>query len=590
MTAAPPIIIASLFPNVRFSVPAFDRFVVPENFRIDQSSVSREAMLDSFVSTPSRYLLELVRRTRTSCANAPWILVFNPLLRPPEFLLRLTLAAAQKATRAAVFGSSNGLPVAYLLPPETLSDLRYLLLLSCADADLDQRLLAMILNTAVTSVNLDFPAPLIVPNGFLVGDYLKPMKWCAEHAIGVMARARSSSTDADVAGRSTAGPCFTAYFPHHAGDVLFMALAARDFAKPLYDEIAIHEDYAAIARRAGMALSILPLHGPVPNRGSYRSEDCLHFMDLAPHLPTDRFYVYCRTTRNYNFTDFHFIDHFRFCLGEALTRPEQLSNGIPRHTERPPAPGRRKVLLHCSAGWPLKVYPLTAQIHLTTQLRQLNVGVVTLDATSPADGCTNVRFTDLAALENLLATVDLVIGMDSFPAHFAAYVLGIPTIYLFSSTHPVNSSPRLSGDHRILQGGETCCPCLGWDRCFRYRTSDCRNFAPPAQVAEIVGHMLDLAPHRYALPVLPALPPLPSTKCPSAFSAKNPRPLAIKPGFLEQRRIRIRRPLSRLTITVFSSLALVGEFVLSVRREGVAKALALTAAFLRRRLAGTHDR
>lgn len=590
MTAAPPIIVASLFPNIRFSVPAFDRFVVPESFRIDQSSVSREAMLDSFVSTPSRYLFELVRRTRTGCADAPWILVFNPLLRPPEFLLRLTLAAAQKATQAAVFGSANGLPVAYLLPPETLPDLRYLLLLSCADADLDQRLLAMILNTAVTSVNLDFPAPVIVPNGFLVGDYLKPTKWCAEHAIRVMARARSRGTDANVAGRGTAGPCFTAFFPHHAGDVLFMALAARDFAKPLYDEIAIHEDYAVIARRAGMALPILPLRGPIPHRGGYRREDCLHFMDIAPDLPTDRFYVYCRTTRNYNFTDFHFIDHFRFCLGEAITHPEQLSNGIPRNTKRRPSPGRNRVLLHCNAGWPLKVYPLAAQMQLTTQLRQLNVEVVTLDATSPAEGCTNVRFTDLAALENLLATVDLVIGMDSFPAHFAAYLLGIPTIYLFSSTHPVNSSPWLSGDHRILQGGETCCPCLGWDRCFRYRTSDCRNFSPPAQVAAMVRHMLDLASHQYASPVPPALPPLPSTKCPSAFSAKNPRPLAIKPGFLEQRRIRIRRPLSCLTITVFSSLALVREFVLSVRREGLAKALALTAAFLRRRLAGTHDR
>lgn len=581
------IAVVGIFPHLAFAVPEFEDFVIAGNYAITQDSPSDLGLVDSFVSTPSRYLLEVVRRVAATGTGTTAILVFNPLLRPPAFLVRMVMSAATGAPIDTVFRCSNGYPVAYLLDWRQMADFRHLLLLSCSAAELDRHLLETAFGRRFGLMDLAFPAPVSLTNGFLFGDYRKPMEWCAAHAIKVLQqwqasrRAEDGGSEADGMQR----PRLAAFFTHHAGDMLFMSIAANRATAPLYDEIVIHEDYVPIARKLIRSMPILPAKGPVPFRGSYRREDCRHFLDVAPTLPPDRLYVYCRTTRNYNFTNFHYVDHFRFCLGEPLTARDQLHNGVPAFAApRPagyPVPAGTTVLLHFDAGWPLKVYPRENQITLARLLAEQGLKVVVLDAPGPTEACETVRFSGLPALDSLLDEVAVVVGMDSFPAHYAAQVRAIPTIHLFSSTHPVHSGTGAAAPHLMLQNGERCCPCLGWDRCVRYGGRNCRNFSQPETVADHVMALLGKAAG--PAKALPPLPPPPSDKCPAQFAGRHRKTIMLAADYLDPHRIRRLLPFMRAALIPGTILTLVEEFVQAVRHEGPRKAIFLTLAFIRRR-------
>lgn len=575
------IAIAAAFPHLALASGDSGRFVIPGTFSITQDSPSDLDIADSFVSTPSRYLLELARRVASHTAEAfDLVLVFNPLLRPSRFLVRLVLAAAASASGEAVFSSSNGYPVAYLLDRRR-SHSRYLLLLSCSSATLDSELLAVAFRGRFPMLDVGFPVSTAISNGFLTGPYCKPMEWCAAHAVRVL---REWAENGD---RGSEAPPVVAFFPHHAGDVLLMSLAALQVREPLFDQIVIHRDYLPIAVDVELPITLLPLDGPVPFRGDYRREDCYHFFDVAPSLPPDRLYVYCRTTRNYNFTNFHYVDHFRFCLGDSLRRPDDLSNGVPAGGKRVPLHGeaarQATVLLHFDAGWPLKVYPRSRQEELVNALVGLGLQAIVLDAKTELARARMVRFGSLQAFNRLLDEVDVVVGMDSFPAHYAAQIRGIPTIHLFSSTHPVHSGTASTPPHRMLQNGERCCPCLGWDRCVRYGGTECRNFSPPHVVAQAVRDMLreghptdDLTSSR--------VPPPPAEKCPAQFRKRQRRPIKLTEAYLGRRNIRLWLPLMQATAALAAMYGLAGEFAQAVRHQGLRVALHLTVAFVRRHL------
>ncbi len=582
--AGNPITVVGAFPHLDIAPSQVAQFLIQPSFRISQEHLGQREMLDSFVATPSRYVFEMVRRTLEAPGDSRRILIFNPLLRLSPFLIRLTLASvAQSSHGDAVVRSSNGLPLAYLLTLEPAEDYRHLLLLSCSNPELDRKLLAALYFRDVALIAVHFPCLTAISNGFLPGPYWRPMEWCAQNALDVLREVGGEPT-APVANRRALRDAvrMSAFFTHHAGDALFMGIAVGMTERPLFDEILINKAYFPIVRDNPGKITFATTDGPIPFRGEYRKEDCHHFLDMVPRLAKGVFHVYCRGTRNYNFTNFHYIDHFRFCLGESLTDDGQLHRGLAGASV---SPARSKadepptILLHFDAGWPLKVYPRTFQLELATLLRKQGFRLIALDAHDPLPEVESLRFGTLEEFDTLLDRVDVVIGMDSFPAHYAAQARAIKTIHLFSSTHPVHSWAGDSANHRALHNGASCCPCLGWDKCVRHGGSVCRNFALPAAVVRGVAEVLSGLPH--ASPMLDRLP-MPSSKCPRQFRRGRGKTLVFGERDLSATRLQLMRPFWYLALIPYVVAILVGEFATALRHEGPRKALYLTHAFVRR--------
>ena len=581
------ITVAGAFSHLNIAPSHAGPFAIQPGFRVSQDRVGDYELLDSFVATPSRYVLEMLRRTRQNQRDVRRILVFNPLLRLSTYLIRYTLArVAQSAATDVVVRSSNQLPLAYLLTLDPTDDYRHLLLLSCSDPELDRQLLAALYCTQITTVEVPFPCHTVVGNGFLPGPYLRPMEWCANNAIAVLQAAQAVAPDAD---RREVRDAIrlSAFFTHHAGDALFMGIAARQTAQPLYDDLLIHETYCPIVGDIAGKIRVSSVSGPVPFRGDYRKEDCYHFIDMAPNLPKGVFHVYCRTTRNYNFTNFHYIDHFRFCLGEPLVDESQLHRGQVAEasdSDKVPRPGPARLLLHFDAGWPLKIYPQALQVELVKRLQGSGYQVTVLDAKDSLPGVNSRRFGTLEAFDELLDDIDVLIGMDSFPAHYAAQAKHIKTIHLFSSTHPVHSWAGDSGRHRALHNGAICCPCLGWDTCIRHGGPDCRNFAAPVKVVSALAELLAATP---LLPIKPYPIVQPATRCPRQYQRPTGKAIHFQTAHLVTTRLRVERPFWYVAIIPGAVRLLVAEFVNTLRHEGLRKAVYLTQAFLYRHLSQT---
>lgn len=576
--------VVGAFPHLDIGPARVAQFLIRPGFRISQEHVGQREMLDSFVATPSRYVFEMLRRTRETLDGSRRVLIFNPLLRLSTFMIRLTLAGVARSRHGdAVVRSSNGLPLAYLLTLEPAEDYRHLLLLSCSNPELDRKLLAALYFRDVALIAVHFPCLTAISNGFLPGPYWRPMEWCAQNALDVLREVGADPT-APVANRRASRDAvrMSAFFTHHAGDALFMGIAASMTERPLFDEILINKAYFPIVRDNPGKITFATTDGPIPFRGEYRKEDCHHFLDMVPRLARGVFHVYCRGTRNYNFTNFHYIDHFRFCLGASLTDDSQLHRGLAIasvHAARSRGDEPPTILLHFDAGWPLKVYPRSFQLELVTLLREQGFQLIALDAHDPLPEVESLRFGTLEEFNALLDRVDLVIGMDSFPAHYAAQARAIKTLHLFSSTHPVHSWAGDSAHHRALHNGASCCPCLGWDKCVRHGGSVCRNFAPPAAVLRGVAELLASQP--LAPPTLDSLP-MPATKCPRQFRRGAGKAVVFGERDLSAIRLRLMRPFWYLALIPNVVAILVGEFVTAVRHEGPRKALYLTHAFLRR--------
>ncbi len=538
-------------------------------------------MPDSFVSSPGRYLVEMLARAGQQLSSVQRVLVFNPRFRLTEFSVRACLAHAKEYSgNAAILSARRDVPMAYLLDATHTRCRRLLLLLSCSSTSIDQAFLAAALFTSVDQLELGLPLLDSMTDGFLPAAYRRPMEWCARHATKVL-QTSCGTADTPLAERAAARDALLikAFFTHHAGDVLFMAIASRDAGSPYYDEIIVHDNYLPIARRFNGETAFSSIRCPVPFRGDYHKEDCEHFMDVAKTLPGTALYAYCRTTRNYNFTDFHYIDHFRFCLGIMPSGVVHAAAAV-RAVKQKPSPSL-SALLHFDAGWPLKIYPSADQKELVALLLGLGFRVTTLDAKIPITGAESVRFNTLDAFDDLLASFDVLVGMDSFPAHYAALTRKCRTVHLFSSTHPVHSACNIGANHISLQRGEVCCPCLGWDKCIRYGGTNCHNFSSPETIVASIQQMLTGESSVRDQ----ALPPPPSSKCPRHFNTPqlSASPIPIRPMSLGT--VRILSPWQWILALPRLALMLGREFFITLRRDGIRKASYLSFAFLRRHLA-----
>lgn len=440
---------------------------------------------DSFVSTPSRYLYEMLSRIKARY-TPKWYLIFNPLIIHDKCVVELVVNRVLDDIQPGIFFSANKVPLAYLLSGEMGVDSRCLLLLSCSNLDLDHELINLIFSDTRANLQL-IPVyqQISILNGFVGGGYQKPNEWCTRNAIKLLIE---MGLEDRVDFLKTIK--LVSYFSHHAGDVLFMARATV-LASPIYSAIVIHKSYVSIFKELNKDMEVIEIDGPIPFRNGYNKEDCDHFLEIAQDLPLGRFYIYCRVSRNYNFTCTHLIDHFVFCLGNTVNSINA-ANQIPDFQLKKGddiKKNKKKVMVHLDAGWPLKTPNVFYQEDLIKELCK-RYEVVTLDSRYISNDARNLKFTSLSSLRAEIESCDLFIGMDSFPAHYAAWVMCKKTLHIFACTHPAHSNAGEGVNHAFLIKGETCVPCLGYDECPKYHNDYCANMPEVSQVVTVACDIL----------------------------------------------------------------------------------------------------
>ncbi|HYD82309.1 MAG TPA: hypothetical protein VEC06_21090 [Paucimonas sp.] len=462
------------------------------NFRISTGPISFLNIIDSGFGTPARYLMSLFNRLLKSefGSTASPKLLFNPLFELDHATILIVLERAGRNAGQAlptIFCDGDGYPLAYLLPASlTFSDAKYLSLLSTVDAVLDQTSLNGFFGWKTSiecmpkvGVNMAFL------HRFQSGPCLDIYRWVARAAVDAM-RAHSG-----IGERKNSRLPFSVIMPHHAGDLLFLSLASQRLDTH-FSTVVANRAYAEIVKNNAKGLNILQLELPPLNRDGARIPEWKYFEAIQKMLPCDRLYYYARPTRDYDTSSFHLIDQFAFALGNEYYSGDELLIRSSRSSDaRILAAGETfNVLLHFDSGWPLKMYPPAYQKELVELLSKHGYRITALDGQHELP-CPNVAFRSYRDFTELLRTQHILVGMDSFPAHYAAHVSGLPTICLFSSTRPENSNAPRAMHYRHLERGLECRPCRAVEKCPLNGRAACNNFVAPAVVAQEVENMLN---------------------------------------------------------------------------------------------------
>ena len=413
------------------------------------------------------------------------VAILNPLVdgSPSEVgLVVSTLATVGLQDRILVIGDTSGFPVAYQFPHGVAAKQSvFLSLLSTLNAAIDARLLQALFGEPVAVLPLPVSYPVAEGrHEFYMGPWSQQVYcWTALRAVEEIGRAGP--------GRRDLVP-FAAVMPFHAGDVLFLALAARRGTTP-FRSIVVDRRYCDVLEEVAPDLERIEVDLSSRVRNGGLEWDTVLFEAIESNLPQGYFYVYFRPSRLYDLFPVHLIDQYAFALGSYRLGHNAHEDALApsRGLEKCP----RRVLLHFDAGWSMKVYPESLQHELIATLCESGFAVTVLARREECnDGVVRyVRFHGLQDLRALLLDHAILVGMDSFPAHYAAYALGVPTVCLFASTHPSNSDAAQSPRYRAMQRGIDCCPCGGVTRCPRYGGEQCRNFVAPTEVAAVVREM-----------------------------------------------------------------------------------------------------
>lgn len=279
---------------------------------------------------------------------------------------------------------------------------------------------------------------------------------------------------------------------------MLLAVQAIEACGQGIDGIVVHSAYADVAKAAGGKLPITEVRGPLPARGDISSqlhplnEEILYFEQVvAPAMPQDASFVFLRPSRGYIQAEYTLAaqvaytvgkrgDELRYPRGFTMEAPD--SETIRANRGCLPRVTGRRVLLHFDGGWPLKVYPPEWQRELIDGLRSIGFNPAVLGASFP--DVPSHQFTNLAALDTLLSEHDLLIGMDSFPCHYASQRASMPTLCLFASTRMENLA-HAAPNYMAAEQGLYCSPCGSREICPRFGGTACLNFVPPATVTEL---------------------------------------------------------------------------------------------------------
>lgn len=476
------------------------------SFSLSPDETSFYKLFDSSFSTPARYVQEMYYRL--VCAGEPDKeapkFIFNPLFSIDKQVLILALSVLAKselANEITLLVDRDGLVLGYYFPPWlTVTDARFLVLLSTVRSDCDSKLLAQLFSVNVRTVYIKaLSLEYASSNGFARGSHQRVYEWVANHALAVLEKVGAKSGAVEARQRRDSIP-FHAFMPHHAGDVLFFTLAWKRSQTDI-SAIATNKVYEEIARDNAPGLDVSPLAAPVANRDEeFRrgriTPDVEYLETVAGQLEESVFYCYYRSSRDYNLTQRHLIDHFAFAMGAHFCNVGDTfltKDVMPSPALMPPVGDRKRVLLHFDGGWPMKVYPKSLQERLIDLLFARGYEITLLVAESYTHPkCKVITFEGYAAFKSMLRENSLMVGMDSFPCHYAAHILGLPTICLFSSTRPGNSDAIQSEYYMAMERGMTCRPCYAVATCPLYGGDQCRNFVEPMEVALAVDAMLSV--------------------------------------------------------------------------------------------------
>lgn len=496
------------------------RFVLDDSFRarfslltftISLDSVSFVEMFHSAFASPARYVMELFRRLTMleERQDGESCFLINPLFEmTPDLLQRLLSAMVQPEEFAGptVVADSTNKPLGYFLPAAICrEDDHYLSLLSAVNARLDQKLLNVLFCGSGSILALDWSACHIVGNRFPPNpDLWLIYEWSAKQALSLLSRLCHPTASAmPPATRENFSPLalrdsirFCAIMPHHAGDVLFYALAAR-YTDSHIIKIVVNRRYTNIIDDVLPGYQMVTIDHLPPYRDGTGILQCDedYFLDYSSVLAPFSFYYYCRQSRDYNMSNFHLIDQFAFALGQSFLSSEELVTAtkpfppVYRTSDEPPP---FRILLHFDAGWGLKIYPQPYQDQLIEELLAAGALITILGIEDRDFGhYRSVKFKGLDWMKEMFSNHHLLVGSDSFPSHYAAHVFGLPTICLFGPTKPVNSDARPSISYKALERGLRCRPCGELESCLETRKKQfCHNFVPPAQLKEEIFLML----------------------------------------------------------------------------------------------------
>lgn len=533
----------------------------------DPSGLSFEAMPDSAYATPARYLHELSRRLRER-HPAGRITLINPLY-DLDIIRFLKVVALLKTDCPAggnyIIADATDRPLAYIFDsPATPFALS---LVSTINARLDSDLISRLLGEPMQLVTAKWRLGVATRySRFYSVANFKIYSWLTQHAL---AHFRSSDPSSKA---------ITAIMPYHAGDAFFFALAAT-WTESYIKGVVICKDYADVIRQHAPELLIVPIDmPPLSCAGGKISEEDYFLHHIEAVLPEKNLYAYLRPSGDYNRTSFHLIDHFAFALGASPRCADDLiwsRSHPPRKIPQSPA----RVLLHFDAGWPMKIYPEDAQKQIIDLLLAEGCRVTVLARVdSQYAGYRSVAFHSYSGLLDLITDHDIVVGMDSFPAHLAAHSIGVPTICLFSSTRPENSNAPPSPYYAYMEKGLPCRPCHAKTRCPVYGGDKCRNFVSPEDVASKIHSMLGHLANS-PLDVTPSINTL-SPKLPCA-------PLAVQPA----RTVRLERLGATIFLACLNPLNHLGyirqisrEFLATWQRQGMTKTLFKATRFMLRQM------
>lgn len=533
----------------------------------DPSGLSFESMPDSAYATPARYLREMVRRLRERHPDGR-ITLFNPLydLDIIRFLKVVALLQTDcPVTGNYIIADATGRPLAYVFDsPATDFTLS---LVSTINAQLDSDLISMLLGEPMQLITVKWRlgAATRYSRFYSVANF-EIYSWLTQHAL---AHFRSNGPPSKA---------ITAIMPYHAGDALFFALAVTR-TESYIKGVAICRDYADIIRQHAPALFIVPIDMQSFSCAGWKNSEEDYFLHhLKAVLPEENLYAYLRPSGDYNRTKFHLIDHFAFALGASPRCADDLvwsRSRPPRRILQSPA----RVLLHFDAGWPMKIYPEDTQEQLINLLLAEGYRVTVLAKTDAQyANYRSVAFHSYPELLDLITEHDIVVGMDSFPAHLAAHSIGLPTICLFSSTRPENSNARPGPYYAFMEKGLSCRPCHAKTRCPVYGGDKCRNFASPEDVASEIRSMLGRLANS-PLDITSTVNP-PSPKPPCTHLAPQP-----------VRTVRLERLGYTIFLAYLNPLNHLGyvrqisdEFFTAWRRQGMNKTLFKAARFVLRQI------
>jgi hypothetical protein len=460
------------------------------NFRISTDTLSFLNLPHSGFATPARYLMELFRRicqTENESKPSPKM-IFNPLFKLNKVIPLIVLERAKRAmpfVEPIIFSDRKGIPIAYLFPSSFISDdAKFLSLLSTVDATLDRLLLKSLSEEPVNIERIpEVSVRINVLNDFYDGPYFEIYKWVALTAIeALQSQSQNTTLRKDIP--------FSAIMPYHAGDLLFLSLASQKI-KSHITRVIVNKRYLDIVKDTSTNLDPVSLNMPPLNREGIAIPEWQYFEALKGQLPKNSFYYFMRPTRNYDACSYHLIDQFAFALGKDYDKYfHPNSTVIPSKIYKPlSSENSFNILLHFDSGWPLKIYPQSYQEELVNLLNKEKHKVTILDGKYPLP-CSLISFQGYHDFITLLHSQHIIVGMDSFPVHYAAHVLGLPTICLFACTQPANSDALPSIHYKFLEKGLNCRPCQAIDRCSRTLKHKCDNFVEPATVAQEINIML----------------------------------------------------------------------------------------------------